>query len=98
MRCATDRFLKHAIKTCQESPLGKNWDEFFQKQAIAPRGYQTWSMDNMSHFWPSDLGAQRRYKSPMGLCHIARFVPSIASLTLTAKCTTACCPYPYNQK
>ena len=41
-------------------------------------------------FGSSDLGALRRYKSLMWLGHTARFAPSIASLTLTAKCTTYC--------
>ena len=48
-----------------------------------------WSIIS-STFGSSDLGALRRYKSLMWLGHTARFAPSIASLTLTAKCTTYC--------
>jgi hypothetical protein len=47
-------------------------------------------VNNKFRIWPSDLGALRRYKSLMWLGHTARFAPSMASLTLTAKCGTYC--------
>ncbi len=60
-----------------------------ENRAVWPSHIRRWSVIS-SPFGSSDLGALRRYKSLMWHGHTARFAPSTASLTLTAKWGTYC--------